>query len=78
METNKNDLSAFSDETLNEMAMEDLEGGIGDGNNVFKCPTTTITNNCSGGNCILGCGSTPTTPTTPTVPPTNLESSIVD
>ena len=55
METKENGLAAFSDETLSEMAMENLEGG-GDGLsiNVPKCGTT---NNCSAGNCIAGCGS---------------------
>ena len=51
METKENALSAFGEETLNEMAMESLEGGILDNNKVNKC-----TNNCDGGNCAAGCG----------------------
>jgi len=39
METNENALSAFSDETLNEMAMEDLEGGGAKLN--VNCPSNT-------------------------------------
>jgi len=54
METNENALSAFSDETLNEMAMENLEGGIADGNTANKgCPITT--NTCPNNN-VAGCG----------------------
>jgi len=54
METKENALSAFSDETLNEMAMENLEGGaMLEGTANKSCPTT---NNCSGGNCATGCG----------------------
>ena len=53
METKENALSAFSDETLNEMAMENVEGGGTVDLNVSKCG---LSNNCSGGNCIAGCG----------------------
>ena len=53
METNENALSAFSDETLTEMGMENVEGGgLISGTANKQCPT----NNCSGGNCIEGCG----------------------
>ena len=42
MESKENGLSAFSDETLDEMGMENLEGGVLDGNTVNKsCPTNT-------------------------------------
>jgi len=39
----------FSEETLNEMAMESVEGGEEAG---FVCA-----NNCDGGNCAPACGS---------------------
>ena len=50
MSLDSSELSAFSDETLGEMAMENVEGGID--LNVSKCGG----NNCSGGNCAKGCG----------------------
>jgi len=53
METNENALSAFSDETLNEMAMKDVEGGGTIDLNIPKCGGT---DNCKGGNCVAGCG----------------------
>jgi len=46
----ENALSAFSDETLTEMGMENVEGGGTVDLNV-KCPV----NNCNG-NCSEGCG----------------------
>ena len=52
-------LSAFSEETLTEMAMEDVEGGADLGVNI-PCGTKNdgcgATNNCSGANCLAGCG----------------------
>jgi hypothetical protein len=53
METKENALSAFSEETLTEMGMENVEGGgILDGVANKSCPT----NNCQGANCFAGCG----------------------
>jgi hypothetical protein len=43
-------LEGFSEETLSEMAMENVEGG---GWNISRCEET---NNCDGGNCSSGCG----------------------
>ena len=60
METKENALSAFSEETLNEMAMENLEGGSELGVNIPNCGTKNdgcgSTNNCTTGNCAPGCG----------------------
>ena len=52
----ENALSAFSEETLTEMGMENVEGGkiAGVDLNISKCGAT---NNCQGGNCAAGCGS---------------------
>ena len=59
METKENALSAFSEETLNEMAMENVEGGADLGVNI-PCGTKNDgcggINNCTGGNCAAGCG----------------------
>jgi len=44
----KKAIEGFSEETLNEMAMESVEGGEEGG---FFC-----TNNCDGGNCAPDCG----------------------
>ena len=59
METKENALSAFSEETLNEMAMENVEGGGELGVNI-PCGTKNdgcgATNNCQGSNCSAGCG----------------------
>ena len=68
METNEKALSKFSEETLNEMELENVEGGANGDSVNKKCPT----NNCSGGNCSGGCGisspiATPTTVDTPIV-----------
>ena len=50
---NENALSAFSEETLTEMGMENIEGGgLISGTANKDCPT----NNCQGGNCSPGCG----------------------
>ena len=53
METKENALSAFSEETLNEMAMENVEGGDV-GLNVHKCGSA---DNC-GCNSVPGCSCT--------------------
>jgi len=59
MESKEKGLSAFSDETLNEMAMEKLEGGGIIDLNYNKCPNT--------GNCVPGCAcSGPVTPSNST------------
>ena len=48
-------LKAFSEETLNEMGMENVEGGIGlNGTANKSCPSN---NNCL--NCAEGCGVPP-------------------
>jgi len=50
----ENALSAFSEETLTEMGMENVEGGgLISGTANKSCPTI---NNCDGGNCYDGCG----------------------
>jgi len=47
-------LSAFSEETLTEMGMENVEGGaLISGAANKQCPT----NNCQAGNCVSGCDS---------------------
>ena len=49
MKTNEEVASNFSEETLNEMAMEDLEGGT-----IIQYEAKV--NNCKTGNCSPGCG----------------------
>ena len=65
MKTNEIGLSAFSEETLKEMDMENVEGGGAVDLNISKCKGTV--NNCSGGNC-------PCQPATPIqAPPKEVE-----
>jgi len=51
MKTNDEELQNFSEETLNEMAMENVEGGVG-----IDLELGTKINNCSKGNCASECG----------------------
>ena len=58
MKTKDEVMSNFSEESLNEMAMENVEGGGGLSSdyNTTSCP---VINNCSGGNCEFGCNAEP-------------------
>jgi len=53
----KDALSAFTEETLSEMGMENVEGGFLDNVKVNLVNCTIATNNCGeGSNCYDGCG----------------------
>lgn len=71
MALNPSEVSAFGEETLNEMAMEATEGGANEAGGIvdeINIPCKETTNNCSGGNCAAGCGSNPGTPSLPSTP----------
>jgi hypothetical protein len=51
----ENAFAVFNEETLNEMAMENVEGGA-----EAKTQGEKLPNNCKSGNCVAGCGATPT------------------
>ena len=58
MEVNEDVLSNFSVESLNEMKMENVEGGMLPHElNIHQCPAI---NNCAGGNCTKICSAKPT------------------